>query len=91
MYIIVSYDITDDSKRKKVAEILKDYGKRVQYSVFECDLNEKHVKQIIEELKPYIEKDTDSLRIYFLCERCQNKIFSIGREISLDNDQYIVI
>lgn len=91
MYIIVSYDITDDNKRKKVAEILKDYGKRVQYSVFECDLHEKHIKQMVEELAPFIEKDTDSLKIYFLCEKCKGKTFSIGREIPLDNDLYIVV
>ena len=35
MHYTVAYDITDDKRRNKVAKILKDFGKRVQYSVFE--------------------------------------------------------
>ena len=38
MFILVTYDIKDDKKRNKVCNILKDYGNRVQYSVFECYL-----------------------------------------------------
>ncbi|RJP64442.1 MAG: CRISPR-associated endonuclease Cas2, partial [Candidatus Abyssobacteria bacterium SURF_17] len=32
----VSYDVSNNKKRSKIADILKDYGHRVQYSVFEC-------------------------------------------------------
>ena len=41
MFVIVSYDVaTDDGKGqrrlRRVARACKDYGQRVQYSVFEC-------------------------------------------------------
>ena len=39
MYVVVSYDITCDRRRSKVARTLEDHGKRVQYSVFDCILN----------------------------------------------------
>ena len=35
MYI-VSYDITSNKLRRKIAKELENYGVRVQYSVFEC-------------------------------------------------------
>jgi len=35
---IVSYDITDDKRRHKVAQTLKAYGTRIQYSVWRCEL-----------------------------------------------------
>lgn len=36
---IVCYDICDDKRLRKVAEVCCDFGVRLQYSVFECDLN----------------------------------------------------
>jgi CRISPR/Cas system-associated endoribonuclease Cas2 len=36
--IVVSYDIPDDRRRLRLAHALKDFGVRVQYSVFECHL-----------------------------------------------------
>ena len=38
MLILVSYDIIDDYRRTKLAKKLLDWGQRVQYSVFECEL-----------------------------------------------------
>ncbi|MCA9742068.1 CRISPR-associated endonuclease Cas2, partial [candidate division KSB1 bacterium] len=38
MLLLVSYDIVDDKQRTKLAKRLQNYGQRVQYSVFECDL-----------------------------------------------------
>lgn len=35
---VISYDIVDDRKRTKTVDTLKDYGRRVQKSVFECCL-----------------------------------------------------
>ena len=40
MYV-VSYDISSDRLRNKVARTLEGYGTRIQYSVFECKLSEK--------------------------------------------------
>ena len=38
MFILVSYDIPNDKRRLKVMKAVQDYGTRVQYSVFECEL-----------------------------------------------------
>lgn len=37
---IVTYDIRDDKRLRKVFKICKGYGQHLQYSVFECDLTE---------------------------------------------------
>lgn len=36
---IVTYDICDDKRLRKVFKICRDFGDHLQYSVFECDLN----------------------------------------------------
>ena len=41
MHYTVAYDITDDKRRNRVAKILKDFGTRIQYSVFECDTDRR--------------------------------------------------
>ncbi|BAZ29225.1 hypothetical protein NIES4074_16640 [Cylindrospermum sp. NIES-4074] len=38
MFIVVSYDISEDKRRTKIHSVLKGYGQWMQYSVFECDL-----------------------------------------------------
>jgi len=58
-----------------------DYGRRVQKSVFECDLDEKNLSQMIKEAIRYIDAEEDSLIIYHLCKGCLSKIESYGRQI----------
>ncbi len=36
---LVCYDICDDKRRAKVCKTMRGFGRRVQYSVFECELN----------------------------------------------------
>ena len=54
-YVVISYDISDDRTRSKVANLLADYGRRVQYSVFECRLDAKRLEKLVEKLKPFAE------------------------------------
>jgi CRISPR-associated protein Cas2 len=39
MTYIVSYDIANDKRLREVYKICKNFGSRLQYSVFECDLS----------------------------------------------------
>jgi len=92
MFLVVSYDIVDDKRRTKIAEILKDYGTRVQYSVFECELSKKVLKKMIKELLKYVRVEEDSLRLYRLCRECRDNIKTYGIGTScIDNEGPIVI
>ncbi|MCX7771345.1 MAG: CRISPR-associated endonuclease Cas2 [Proteobacteria bacterium] len=91
MFVVISYDISDDNKRKKIAEILKDYGKRVQYSVFECNLDKKQIKNMIDEVLDYIDTETDSVRLYYICENCLRLRETYGLDKPVDEGDYIVI
>jgi CRISPR-associated protein Cas2 len=42
----VSYDISDDKRRANVYKILLDYGDRVQFSVFMCELTARERVQL---------------------------------------------
>lgn len=73
-FIVVSYDIEDDRKRKKISDALMDTGAlRVQKSVFECFLKKTQFEKLRRELHQLRGKE-DSIRYYFLCNRCIGKI-----------------
>jgi len=77
-YVVISYDISDDRTRRRVANLLMDYGKRVQYSVFECLVDAKTLEKIIALLMPFAEGN-DSIRIYPICESCVKNVILLGR------------
>lgn len=86
MYV-VSYDITSDRRRNKIAKTLEGYGTRIQYSVFECRLPEKKYKEMYRKLMQLMADEEDgSIRIYSICGNCEGKIRTIG-EISGQPEQ----
>jgi CRISPR-associated protein Cas2 len=92
MFYIVTYDISDDRRRTKVANILEDFGDRVQYSVFEMELERaEQVDEMRARLEQVIDVQSDGIRIYFLCQGCQTKIVILGQgEVYQDQEVYII-
>jgi len=78
MFIVVSYDISDDRRRAKLCRKLKSFGTWVQYSVFECLLDTKGFERMKEAVKGIIKKGEDHVRYYPLCETCEKRIQAIG-------------
>jgi CRISPR-associated protein Cas2 len=94
MLTIVSYDIVNNKQRTLLAKKLLNFGQRVQYSVFECNLSKKQVAEMKKQLLPLIDKKKDSLRIYRLCDQCRKQIQSIGIKKSwddLDENRTIIV
>ena len=85
MFVIVSYDVaTDEGKGqrrlRRVARACKDYGQRVQYSVFECIVDPAQWAVLRNRLIDEIDPEKDSLRFYYLgsqleasCRACWGK------------------
>lgn len=68
LYIVV-YDITCDKRRKKIADLLKGYGKRVQYSVFECVLPIAKYHELQQKIRSRLNLAEDNIRFYPLSIR----------------------
>lgn len=72
MDILVSYDVNDTESRegarrlRRVATVCKDFGQRVQFSVFECRVNQAQLEALRARLQEIIDPQADSLRIYKL-------------------------
>mgnify|MGYP000629638689 CR=1 FL=1 len=59
MKYLITYDIEDDKKRKKISDELEAFGYRVNYSVFECELNQTKLKKLIEKLEELVNSIKD--------------------------------
>lgn len=81
MRVVVSYDIANDKRRKKVADLLEMVLTRVQLSVFEGDLPLELLSKSVERVLRLIDEETDSLRIYSLCAACVPRIDVYGRRV----------
>ncbi len=90
MHYTVAYDITDDKRRNKIAKILKDFGQRVQYSVFECNIDQRAFLRLQNRLEKTMNFDEDTITFYHICAACEKQIERIGLNKGLDKQSYIV-
>ena len=75
-FVLIVYDISNDRRRTKLHNLLLSYGTPVQYSVFECRLDQKNLTRLKKAAGRLIRKRTDNVRYYFLCADCVNRIES---------------
>ena len=80
MHFVVAYDIVQDRRREKVMNTVKNFGLRVQYSVFECELTMQGANQLLERLRTLIDPRRDRVHMYPLCDACFFRSQSLGRE-----------
>ena len=67
MLHLVAYDIRSPARLRRVAKTCEDYGIRVEYSVFECDLTEAEFSSLWSELQEHIDTDEDAILAYRIC------------------------
>ena len=79
LFYIVAYDITCDKRRRKVANLLEGYGRRVQYSVFECVLSESKYIELQKRLKKRVNLAEDNLRFYPLSRHTWGSVETWGK------------
>ena len=90
MLYVVTYDIADDARRGRVHATLRNYGTRVQYSVFECDLEPAQVDELQGRVARLVRADEDNVRYYRLCKDCIAQTVVVGsRPLTADPDYWI--
>lgn len=58
---LVSYDVCDPKRLRRVARTLEGFGVRLQYSVFECALDGVRLAKLKAELDQLLEHDEDQV------------------------------
>lgn len=66
MLRVIAYDIACPRRLRRVAEACRDYGVRVQKSIFECWLDDERFEQLWQRLQTIIRTPDDRLLAYTL-------------------------
>ena len=89
MLHVIAYDIPSDRRRSQVSFVLEGFGRRLQYSVFECDLTKERLAELRERTAKILVPSRDRLVVYRVCESCVQHRRSVGRTLS--NPETIVL
>lgn len=96
MFVLVTYDVSTitpagQRRLRQVAKTCQDYGQRVQFSVFELDVEPAHWVDCRERLKAIIDPETDSLRFYFLGSNWHSRVEHVGaKDVQKPDDPLIL-
>ena len=96
MMVLVCYDVetTQRSGQKrlnKIAKTCKNYGQRVQNSVFECNVLPDQWQIFKSELLAIYEPEKDSLRFYFLGSNWKRRIEHHGAKKGYDPEGILMV
>ncbi len=96
MFVLVSYDVSTMDKAgrrrlRRVAKTCKDYGQRVQFSVFECIVDPAQWAVMRQKLVDEINQKTDSLRFYFLGSNWQRRVEHVGAKGGVEQEGLLLI
>lgn len=89
MIVVVAYDVNTGAapgrrRLRRIARACKDFGLRVQKSVFECKVGETQWVELKHLLLKEMKEEEDSLRFYFIDEAAQKKTEHHGLGEPLD-------
>jgi len=87
MNMIVAYDIADIRRLARVAKIIKDYGIRVQKSIFEVDVTPKIFTEMKHRVDDTVMPEEDGVKYFPLCEKCAGTVEIIGQGVFTDPDE----
>lgn len=89
MMVLVTYDVNTTSptgakRLRRVAKACRDFGQRVQYSVFEIEVDPARWAALRARLETIIDPAQDSLRYYFLGANWERRIEHVGAKPAID-------
>jgi CRISPR-associated protein Cas2 len=78
---IVTYDISDDRRWRRVFKLMKGYGRWLQLSVFQCRLTAKRRAEMARRLEELIRAEADHVLILDLgpADKVDPRVESLGK------------
>jgi CRISPR-associated protein Cas2 len=96
MLVLVTYDVAVTSKGgpmrlRAVAKACRDFGQRVQFSVFEIEVDPAQWATLKARLERIIDTERDSLRYYYLGANWQRRVEHVGAKPSADLNGPLIV
>lgn len=89
---LLAYDIRDERRLRSVANCVEDYGSRMQYSVFICDLSPTELVYLRADLDQVIRPSEDSIMLVDLgsCD-APSRIVFLGQHLRLPDRSATIV
>lgn len=96
MLVLVTYDVRTETpegrkRLRRMARACLDYGQRVQYSVFECEVDPAQWTALRARLLSLYDEAEDSLRFYFLGANWKRRVEHCGAKPATDFDGTLIM
>ncbi|MGR4862231.1 CRISPR-associated endonuclease Cas2 [Caulobacter sp. LARHSG274] len=96
MLVLITYDVETSSpggakRLRHLAKACRDLGQRVQYSVFECEVDPAQWTALRARLIAEIDPTKDSLRFYRLGASGRKRVEHVGAKPALDLDGPLIV
>ena len=96
MLVLVTYDVATVTpggarRLRQVAKACRDFGQRVQFSVFEIEVDPAEWTKLKARLEAIIDAETDSLRYYHLGAEWQRRVEHVGAKPATDLNGPLII
>lgn len=96
MLVVVSYDVSTETREgrrrlRKISKEILDYGNRVQFSVYECDVDPGQWERLRNRLLKLYDSNEDSLRFYFLGKNWRKRLEHHGQKDILSIEDPMIV
>lgn len=96
MLVLVTYDVSVSSpggakRLRRVAKACQDFGQRVQFSVFEIEVDPAQWTALRVRLEASIDLKQDSLRYYFLGANWRRRVEHVGAKPADDLNGPLIV
>jgi CRISPR-associated protein Cas2 len=96
MMVLVAYDVRTETpagrrRLRRVAKLCQNVGQRVQFSVFECLVDQSQWVTFRSKLVAEIKTEEDSLRFYFLGANWHHRVEHVGAKAAYDPEGPLIV
>ena len=96
MLVLVTYDVrTSDAggakRLRRIAKACRDWGQRVQYSVFEIEVDPAQWTALKARLEGIMDPAADSLRFYYLGANWTRRVEHVGAKPAADLNGPLIV
>jgi len=90
---IVTYDIEDQKRWRRVFKLMKGYGEWLQLSVFQCRMSRKRHMQLVSQLDGLIMDDKDHVMMLDIgpAEGIEPRVISLGKSFKPIEREVVIV
>jgi len=79
MRYVIAYDVDNDDARARLARRIARHGVRIQYSVFDCEVDDRdNLDELIDDMAEIVDEADASVGVFPQCATCLNRRYWLG-------------